>query len=101
MSVCLEQRTNGAACDLGFEDGGAALALENLLARKVAAAQVVGLADLVRQPAVHQRITAVAKFLAPGSVFDLVLQYFFQAGAREVIAPIWHTLSIVRSREKE
>ena len=84
----MQEGFRGGASDPRIEYRGAALALLGFLAGDIPIGEVVGLGDFVRQPLVHQLAASKAELLAPGAVFELVLQDLFEAEGGEIIAPI-------------
>jgi hypothetical protein len=94
------QGAAGAEDDLGVENGCPAPALGGLCVAKLSLREVIGLCDLVRQSAVHQRAVLTAKLLAPHAILDLPFKDFVQAESRDIVTPDWHSSYIGRSTGK-
>ena len=70
----------GAAGDFEVDEARPAPALGRFFVAHLPAGKVIRQADVVRQPAVYQKVRFAAKFLAPGSILGLLLKDFLQTG---------------------
>jgi hypothetical protein len=69
------------------EDGCPAPTFDGICVTKLSFREVVGLGDLVRQPAVHQGVVLTTKLLAPDPILDQPLENLVQAESREIFTP--------------
>jgi hypothetical protein len=82
-----DQGTAGTEDDLCIENGCPAPALGGICVTKLSLREVVGLGDLVRQPAVHQGVVLTTKLLAPHPILNQPLKDLVQAESREIFTP--------------
>jgi hypothetical protein len=82
-----DQRTAGTEDDLCVENGCPAPALGGICVAKLSFREVVGLGDLVRQPAVYQGVVLTTKLLAPHPILNQPLEDLVQAESREIFTP--------------
>ena len=70
-----------AAGDFEVDEAGPAPALGRFFVANFPAGEIIRQADVVRQPAVYQKVCFAAKFLAPGAILGLLLEDFLQTGS--------------------